>query len=96
MASAHGSLSVHSDERHLSGVRNLADGSCVTEDATTDRDGRLRRAELWLSPPSAADNLHAILDAEHGSVAIETASLDIHWNVPNDGETLAALSCGFH
>jgi hypothetical protein len=81
---AHGSLNVSSDERHLSGVLSLADGSCVTEEAMTELDGRLRHADVWISQPSAAETVHAMLDAEHGTVAIKTPSLDIHWNVPND------------
>src|ERR1700759_2510874 len=55
----------------LSGVTQLADGTCLAETATTDASGRLVRAEAHLAGPDGGDT-RVVIDAADGAVGLAT------------------------
>ncbi|HEY2736026.1 MAG TPA: hypothetical protein VGI70_18640 [Polyangiales bacterium] len=70
------------DGQHLAGVTQFDDGSCLSEEATTDRAGRLVRAEYTVSRP--ASDAHVVLDPQAGFVEVTLPTFQAHWSVPND------------
>jgi hypothetical protein len=71
-----------SDGEHLAGVTHFEDGSCLSEEATTDRTGRLVRAEYAVSRPNA--DAHVLLDPGAGLVEVTLRGFQMRLSVPND------------
>jgi hypothetical protein len=71
------------DGQRLSGVTQFDDGSCLEEAATTDRSGRLVRAEYTFTR-RALPNAHVVLDARAGMVEVAGPVFPMRWSLPND------------
>lgn len=79
-----GTLTVNNtkDTSELSGITQLADGTCLIETATIDARGWLVRGEAHLAGPNGY--AHVVVDAAHGTVDVTAPSLRTRWSVPTD------------
>jgi hypothetical protein len=64
--------------QRLAGVTHFTDGTCLAEEATLDRAGRIVRAEYTVA------GTHVVLDPARGIVEITSPEGDSHIQVPND------------
>jgi hypothetical protein len=75
--------SPHSE--HLYGITDLPrEGLRLVEDVTLDESGALKSAEALLTRAGDTSAKRVLIDSEHGTVDVTSASVHLHWVVPRD------------
>lgn len=70
-------------EERLASVTHFEDGSCLMEEATLDRSGKLLRAESVLTGGAAVD-VRVVLEPATGRVEVIYPTHRTRWTAPND------------
>jgi hypothetical protein len=80
----HSTLMIEAGNKRLSSVTQLADGTCLAEEARLDAAGRVLDAQATLAAADSGEVRHVALDARRGAVEVSAPNLHIRWKVPND------------